>query len=133
MTVSVAPRTFGLALAGGAGSRMGGADKARLVVGGRPLLDRALAALGAASRVAVAGGARIRPADAPGVVVLADPRPGLGPLAGLAAGLAWAEDAGADWLLTAPVDAPFLAPSVYVALLAAAAPGDVAVVAGEGG
>lgn len=112
-------RVFGLVLAGGAGRRMGGADKARLEVGGLSLLDRALAALAPARRLAVAGGSRIRADDASGLVVLPDSRPGLGPLAGLAAGLAWAESGGADWLLTAPVDAPFLDAATYGALLAA--------------
>lgn len=104
---------------------MGGADKARLAVGGALLLDRATEALSAATRVAIAGGSRIAPADLPDRTVLGDPKPNRGPLAGIAAALAWAEAGGAGWLMTAPVDAPFLTPSVYDALLgAAAASGD---------
>ena len=43
-----------------------------------------------------------------------------GPLAGLAAGLAWAEQIGADTLLTVPVDTPF-APTDLLARLSPAA------------
>jgi len=111
-------RAFGVVLAGGAGRRLGGADKARLAVGGRQLLERAFVALAPAARIAVAGGGRIHPADLPDRVVLADPRPDRGPLGGIAAALAWAEAGGARWLLTAPVDAPFLTPIIYEALLA---------------
>lgn len=116
--IRVFGRAFGVVLAGGAGRRLGGADKARLEVGGQQMLARAFAALAPAARVAVAGGRRIRPADLPERVVLADPRPDRGPLGGIAAALAWAEAGGAQWLLTAPVDAPFLKPAIYEALLA---------------
>ena len=128
-------RIFGAALAGGAGSRMGGADKARLEVGGVALLDRALQALDPAARLAVAGGARIAPEDEPGLTVLPDPRPDRGPLAGLAASLAWAEALGADLLLTAPVDAPFLTPDLYRELIEAVAGDDAydaAIAEGDG-
>ena len=112
-------KIYGAILAGGQGSRLGGRNKAHLVVGDAALLERARSALAeAAEAVAVAGGDRVT--EAGGMPCLADPVPGVGPLAGLAAGLAWAEAAGADWLLTAPVDAPFLRPTVYRQLLEAA-------------
>ncbi|MWB98285.1 NTP transferase domain-containing protein [Agromyces sp. MMS17-SY077] len=44
-----------MVLAGGRGSRLGGLDKARLVAGGRMLLERSLDALAAADRVVVVG------------------------------------------------------------------------------
>lgn len=128
-------RLFGLALAGGRGSRMGGVDKARLLVGGRTMLERTMGALSRASRIAIAGGDRIGRADASGLTVLADPRPGLGPLGGLAAGLAWAEAGGADLLLTAPIDTPFLTPAAYdplIAAMTADATLDAAVAAADG-
>lgn len=95
------------------------------------MLARAFAALAPAARLAVAGGRRIRPADLPDRVVLPDPRPDRGPLGGIAAALAWAEAGGAQWLLTAPVDAPFLTPAIYEALLADLAdnPGAAAAIA----
>ncbi len=78
-------------LAGGASRRMGGADKTALRVGGRALLDRAVAALaaGGADRVVVVGPRP--PATAPPgveVVLTREDPAGSGPVAGLAAGLA---------------------------------------------
>lgn len=107
-------KMFGAILAGGKGSRLGGADKARLTLGRRSFLERSRHALSAAERIAVAGGRRV--ADAGDLPCLPDPITDKGPLAGLAAGLAWAEAEGADWLMTAPVDAPFLQPALYAAL-----------------
>ena len=96
-----AARFDAIVLAGGRGRRLGGASKPEVVVGGRALLDHALAAVAAADRVVVVG-----PADLarPGVpTVLEDPPDG-GPVAGLAAGLA------------------FLAPDGLVAVLACDVP-----------
>jgi molybdopterin-guanine dinucleotide biosynthesis protein A len=45
---------------------------------------------------------------------------GWGPVAGLVAGLAWADGLGADWLVTAPADAPFLADDLAARLVDAA-------------
>ena len=101
-------RIFGVILAGGAGRRLGGADKALQPLRGRPLArhlrDRlgpqverlAISANGDASRLAFLG-----------LPVLADAEP-LGPLAGILAGLDWAAAEGAAALVSAPVDAPFL-------------------------
>lgn len=81
----------GVVLAGGAGRRLGGADKPALRVGGRALLDRALDALAAATShtergpVVVVG--PVRPTSHP-VVPARESPPGAGPAAALAAGLA---------------------------------------------
>jgi molybdopterin-guanine dinucleotide biosynthesis protein A len=48
-------RFDGIVLAGGRGSRLGGADKASIVVGGRRLLDVAVDALGHAKQIVVVG------------------------------------------------------------------------------
>lgn len=125
-------KIHGVILAGGAGRRLGGADKAVLEVGGVSLLDRARGALAPAGALAVAGGARLAGRDAGGLPLLEDLAADKGPLAGLAAGLAWAEADGADWLLSTPVDAPFLEPKAFEALLAAA-DDDVEVVVAEAG
>jgi molybdopterin-guanine dinucleotide biosynthesis protein A len=97
----------GLVLAGGEGRRMGGADKALLPLGGKPLLDHVLARLvpqvgllaisanGAAGRFARWG-----------LPVLADEQV-MGPLAGVLAGLRWAAQTGGESLLTVAVDSPF--------------------------
>ena len=98
-----------LILAGGQGTRLGGVDKAFLTLGGQPLIAHVLARLAPqAECIAVSAngdGARFA---AFGLPVLADNLPGRGPLAGVAAGLAWAGGLGATSLLTVPVDTPFI-------------------------
>lgn len=112
-------RIYGLILAGGAGRRMGGADKARLVLAGQPLAARVIARLSPqVERLAISGGAGH--ADF-GLPVVTDAHPErLGPLAGVAAGLAWAAAEGADALVTAAVDTPFLPCDLVPRLILAA-------------
>lgn len=91
-------------LAGGAGSRLGGVRKPLLEVGGRAILDRQLEALAPrASAVAV-----VAPDPSPfareGVTLLRDAA-GSGPLAGLAAALAWSPS---PWLFAVAGDLPFV-------------------------
>jgi molybdenum cofactor guanylyltransferase len=116
--------TAALILAGGQGSRLGYVDKAFLRLDDRPLIallferlapqveNIAISANGDASRFA-----------AWHLPVLSDPpdHATKGPLAGLAAGLAWAEQRGADTLLTVPVDTPFAPLNLHAALSPAAA------------
>lgn len=81
-------RIGAIVLAGGRSSRFG-RDKLAESIDGRPLLDRAVAAVGAvASQVVIVAtpGAVVRAPD--GVVIAYDPQPFEGPLAGLATGLA---------------------------------------------
>lgn len=100
-------------LAGGGARRLGGADKPAVRVGGRPLLDRVLAACAGAATT----------------VVVADPRPtarlvrwareeppGGGPLAALDAGL---RDTTAGRVVVLSADLPFLAAPTVRRLLAA--------------
>lgn len=92
-----------------------GRDKARLHLGGRTLLERALAALdGACDEVVLCCGALARYEDAGRELVL-DLRQGGGPLAGVEAALA--RLSAADLLLVVPVDLPGLAPEVPRRLL----------------
>lgn len=79
-----ATRLGGLILAGGAGRRLGGADKPMLDVAGAPLLERALAALNDVPRVLVGSQ---RPGFARERWTVERP-PGAGPVAAIAAGLA---------------------------------------------
>ncbi len=72
-------------LAGGAGTRLGGADKAGLRVGGISLLDRVLAASAGARHTVVVGAQR---PTARVVTWTLEQPPGGGPMAGLAAGIA---------------------------------------------
>lgn len=106
-------RIFGVILAGGAGRRMGGAgadgaDKALLPLAGQPLLthvqDRLEPQVEALAISANGDPARLGFAGLP---VLADDI-GAGPLAGVLAALGWAAAAGADAVVSAPVDLPFL-------------------------
>ncbi|MEZ0446463.1 molybdenum cofactor guanylyltransferase [Cellulomonas sp. ICMP 17802] len=102
-------------LAGGRGRRLGGARKPEVVVGGRALLDHALAAVADADRVVVVG-----PGDLarPGVATVLEDPPDGGPVAGLAAGLAFL---GSDGLVAVlACDVP-RAGAALPALLAAAA------------
>jgi molybdopterin-guanine dinucleotide biosynthesis protein A len=72
-------------LAGGAGRRLGGVDKAALELGGRTLLDRALEAVAGADEVVVVGDPHPAP---PGVRFVREDPPYGGPAAALLAGLA---------------------------------------------
>lgn len=103
-----------IVLAGGAARRLGGADKPALSVGGRPLLDRVLAACPDAARTVVVGPGR--PTVRPVVRALEDP-PGGGPLAALEAGL---RHTTAAVVLVLSADLPFLTTATVHRLLATA-------------
>jgi molybdopterin-guanine dinucleotide biosynthesis protein A len=90
-------------LAGGAARRLGGVSKPLLPVGGRPMLDRVLAAVAGADQRIVVGPATL-PVPA-GVARVSEQPPGGGPVAALAAGLPLV-DQPAVALLAA--DLPFL-------------------------
>jgi molybdopterin-guanine dinucleotide biosynthesis protein A len=109
----------GLILAGGQGTRLGGVDKAFVALNGRPLIAHVLPRLAAQTDILAisANGDPARFADY-AVPVLPDAREhaGKGPLAGIAAGLAWAAAAGAEAVLSMPVDTPFFPPN-FSALL----------------
>ena len=97
----------GVALAGGR-SRRFGRDKAREPLAGRPLIAWSLETLSSAcDRLAVNGPPEL--AETFGLPAVADldaAQPG--PLAGLAAALAWAANQGCTHCLTVPCDTPFL-------------------------
>lgn len=102
------PRVVAVILAGGAARRMGGSDKPLLEVGGRSMLHAVIEAVGLPDIAISANGdpQRFAAFDCP---VLADGAfAGQGPLAGVLAGLHWAEGLGAQTLLTVPGDMPFL-------------------------
>jgi molybdopterin-guanine dinucleotide biosynthesis protein A len=112
-------------LAGGQATRLGGTAKARLVVDGERLLDRALAASGRAREVVVVGPPELAdaltaapPNEAPPnevrhtpVLTREDPPFG-GPVAGLAAGLRALPAPGAAWVLLLAVDVPYAAGAI---------------------
>ncbi|MFJ3231427.1 NTP transferase domain-containing protein [Streptomyces sp. NPDC086787] len=100
-------------LAGGAARRLGGVDKPRLSVGGRPLLDRVLAACAGARATVVV--AEPRPTVRPVLWTREEP-PGGGPVAALGAGL---RQVAAECTVVLSADLPFLAPVTVRRLLTA--------------
>jgi len=87
-------RVLGVVLAGGQ-SRRFGSDKAMAMLGGRTLLDRAVATLSRQCAAVVVAG-RDDLADRP--------RAGMGPLGGLNGALRRASEQGFDMVLSIPVD-----------------------------
>lgn len=107
-----------IVLAGGRGSRLGGVAKPTLSIGGRRLLDIALAAASGARRVVVVG-----PVEVPdGVLVTREDPPFGGPVAGVEAGFAALAE-HAPWTLLLASDLPD-AEAAVAALLAAEPSGE---------
>lgn len=102
----------GIVLAGGHGRRLGGANKATLTFGARRLLDVAIDALSGARRIVVVG--EPVPTTTPVHWTREDPAGG-GPVAGLAAGLAFV---GSPMVVVLACDLPFVDAS-HVGLLVA--------------
>jgi molybdopterin-guanine dinucleotide biosynthesis protein A len=97
-----------------------GRDKARVVLDGRPLLERAVATLAAVCcDVRLACGAAPRYAEL-GLPLVLDRGADLGPLAGLEAGLAEARAAGRAWVVALACDMPGVDADVLRDLLAEA-------------
>lgn len=99
---------FGVILAGGQATRMGGGDKGLRPLGQTTVLGHVIARLEAQ----VSGLALNANGDAArfdlGLPVLPDSVPGFaGPLAGVLAGMDWAATQGADMIVTAAADTPF--------------------------
>lgn len=132
------PTTIGLILAGGQARRMGGVDKAFVMLGGRTLLAHAIERAGPQvdELLINANGDPSRFASF-GREVIADSLPGfLGPLAGILTGLEWmkAHRPNADWLASFPCDTPFLPRDLVRRLIACAvAANTLTAVAASGG
>ncbi|MFC4010400.1 NTP transferase domain-containing protein [Nonomuraea purpurea] len=113
-------------LAGGAASRLGGADKPALTVGGRSLIELVVAAVSGAERVVVVGPERPIPA----VVFTREDPPRGGPVPALTAGL---NEVTAPWVVLLAGDLPFMtAAHVRMLLSAARADGGAVMVDGDG-
>jgi len=113
----------GLVLAGGRGSRMGGADKGLQLLEGRPLVAHVIERLvPQAQALLISANRNLDAYTALGHRVLPDP-PGLefaGPLAGMLAALEAIPDD--TWLLTASCDCPRLPADLAQRLLTVAEP-----------
>jgi len=102
-------------LAGGRATRLGGADKASLVIGGARIVDRQLAALAQVSAdVRIVANDAARYADL-GVRVVPDAIAGAGPLGGLYTALL---DARHDRVLVLACDLPFVSAALLERLAA---------------
>ena len=121
----------GVILAGGRATRMGGGDKGRLAVRGKPLVAHVIDRLGPQTDALAlnVNGDPGRWADLglPVVADATDDRPG--PLAGVLAGLDWAAGQGAETIVTAAADTPFLPRDLVPRLRAAAGPAGLALAA----
>jgi molybdopterin-guanine dinucleotide biosynthesis protein A len=113
-------RIFGVILAGGQARRMGGADKAFVALGGRPLISHVLDRLEPqVERVLISANGDPARFAAFGCPVLADAVP-QGPLSGVLAALDAAAGMGATHVVSTPVDTPFLPGDLVPQLLLAA-------------
>lgn len=106
------PDTLGVILAGGQGRRMGGADKALLYLGGRPLLSHVQERLTPQCREVILN-ANGDPArfGVLGLPVVPDSLAGsLGPLAGILAALEWTAHhrSSLEWVVSVPADTPLI-------------------------
>ncbi|MEO1919484.1 MAG: molybdenum cofactor guanylyltransferase MobA [Paracoccaceae bacterium] len=123
-------KVVGVILAGGQSSRMGGGDKSLLDLGGRTVLARVVDRLDAQVEAMVlnANGDPER-FSSYGLPVVADSIEGFaGPLAGVLAGMDWAYEQGADYIVTVAADTPFLPKHLLAVLQMAREPANSALV-----
>ena len=134
-----APDVVAVILAGGMGERLGGAIKANIEIGGMPLLARVTAALGdGVAALLVAHGPHPRAALAltqRHIPIPDRPADYGGPLAGLAAAVAWCtqQPRPPRYLLSVAVDTPFFPNDFLARARAAIEPGLPGVLARCGG
>lgn len=105
-----------LILAGGH-SRRFGTPKGLAEINGTPMIEHVLARLGAQSRGPVAINAEKQSVySALGTEIVEDVYKDCGPLGGIHAALRWANELGAEGVITAPLDTPFLPADFIVRL-----------------
>ena len=122
------PLTFdAIVLCGGEARRLGGTDKAGIVVGGRTLLERALASVDSADKVVAVGPTR---QTTSAVVWTREDPPGGGPVCGIAAGL---QEVNAETVVILGVDFPFVDRAGIDSMVQSFADGDGVILADEDG
>lgn len=114
----------GVILAGGLSRRMGGGDKALRSLGGQAIMEHVIGRLRpqVGKLIINANGDTVR-FHAFGLVVVSDSIPDFaGPLAGVLAGMRWAEEhaPNARWIVTVAADTPFFPLDLVPRLTAAA-------------
>ena len=122
----------GVILAGGAGRRLGGADKGLVPFRGRPLIEWVLDALRPqVGALLISANRNLERYATYGVPVVTDREPGFqGPLAGIHAAMLAAPT---PWIITLPCDGPYPAPDLAARLaLALSAQGAELAVASDG-
>lgn len=109
---------LGVILAGGQASRMGGGDKSLLPLAGKRVIDHVLERLRpqVAAMALNANGDPERFAEFNLPVVADSVAEFPGPLAGVLAGLDWAAERGAKYILTVAADTPFFPMDLQVRL-----------------
>ncbi|WP_433200547.1 NTP transferase domain-containing protein [Nocardia sp. CA-107356] len=104
-----------IVLAGGRASRMGGVDKPAIIIGGRSMLEAALAAVTRCARTVVVGPHRHElQAD---IVQVREVPPGSGPVAAVGAGLRALGPTAAPLVVVLAADLPFLSESTVMELI----------------
>ncbi|WP_084484007.1 NTP transferase domain-containing protein [Nocardia anaemiae] len=104
-----------IVLAGGRASRMGGVDKPAIVIGGRSMLDAALAAVAPCVRTVVVG--PHRPELDARIVQVREVPPGSGPVAAVGAGLRALGPTAAPLVVVLAADLPFLSQATVTELI----------------
>jgi molybdopterin-guanine dinucleotide biosynthesis protein A len=132
------PYIVGVVLAGGRSRRFQGADKSLQTLAGRPLIQRVIArARPQVDELVIStNGDGSRFSEIAGVAVVVDDMKGhQGPLAGLAACLAWLveERPQTRWVATFPVDGPFFPGNLVASLSVKAMAKRVPAIAASGG
>lgn len=123
----------GVILAGGQARRMGGGDKGLLLLGDRPLLSHVVDRLAPqVTGLALNANGPAARFEGFGLPVIPDTVEGFaGPLAGILAAMDWAAGLGADFVVTAAADTPFLPRDLVARLWNAARGMDVPLVLAE--
>ncbi len=110
----------GVVLAGGLARRMGGGDKSLLKLGDRTILDSVLERLsGQVDLIALNANGDPSRFERPGLPVVPDTFPGrCGPLAGVLAGMDWANSEQAEHIVTVAADTPYFPRTLVAGLMA---------------
>lgn len=116
MTHNVYHGLLGLVLCGGRATRMGGQDKGLIPFNNQPMAAYAVAAFQACEQIIInANRNHIAYQQQFQLPIISDSTENFdGPLAGMLAGLQYAEQHSFEWVISAPCDAPFIT-DAYVA------------------